>query len=209
MTKNVDVGRLYLAETPTELMAEYDRVADGYDTALVTDHEWRAPEIMGGIAAWLLPRSARLLDAACGTGLVAESLAHFGFADIQGLDFSPGMLAVAARKNVYTGLTEAALGDALPFRNGEFDAFLVCGAFTPSSFCGSPVVAALRSSRCAVMTRRLASLTKSSGWYALAVGNWCTRGPSFSPCRGLSRMCATGSTSTKCCESHPQWRTRR
>jgi ubiquinone/menaquinone biosynthesis C-methylase UbiE len=131
MTKNVDVGRLYLAETPTELMAEYDRVADGYDTALVTDHEWRAPEIMGGIAAWLLPRSARLLDAACGTGLVAESLAHFGFADIQGLDFSPGMLAVAARKNVYTGLTEAALGDALPFRNGEFDAFLVCGAFTP------------------------------------------------------------------------------
>ncbi len=89
------------------------------------------PEIMAGLAAWLLPRDARILDAACGTGLVGEHLKRFGFHDLHGLDLSPGMLAVAERKNVFQSLTVAALGTALPYKSGEFDAFTVAGAFTP------------------------------------------------------------------------------
>lgn len=89
------------------------------------------PQIMAGLAAWLLPRDARILDAACGTGLVGEHLNRFGFTDLHGLDLSPGMLAVAKRKRVFRSLSVAALGGPLPYRTGEFNAFTVAGAFTP------------------------------------------------------------------------------
>ena len=131
MPHSFDVERLYAAATSEELTAEYDRVAEAYDAALIQDHDWRMPEIMDGLGAWLLPRDARILDAACGTGLVGEGLRRFGFADLHGLDLSPGMLAVAARKGVYRGLTLAPLGGTLPFPDDHFDAFIVSGAFTP------------------------------------------------------------------------------
>ena len=131
MTHSFDVERLYAAATSEELTAEYDRVAESYDAALIEDHDWRMPEIMAGLTAWLLPRDARILDAACGTGLVGEGLKRFGFTDLHGLDLSPGMLAVAQRKAVYQGLTLAPLGGTLPFPSHHFDAFVVSGAFTP------------------------------------------------------------------------------
>jgi predicted TPR repeat methyltransferase len=122
---------VYAARNASELSAEYDRISEKYDAALIEDHDWRMPEIMAGLAAWLLPRSARILDAACGTGLVGEHLKRFGFHDLHGLDLSPGMLAVAERKKVFQSLTVAAMGNPLPYRSGEFDAFTVAGAFTP------------------------------------------------------------------------------
>ncbi len=131
MSPDFDVQRLYAANSAAELTTEYDRIAESYDAALVEGHEWRLPEILAGLAAWLLPREACLLDAACGTGLVGESLQRFGFRDLHGLDLSPGMLAVARRKGVYQSLAAAALGGALPFADRRFDGFLVCGAFTP------------------------------------------------------------------------------
>ena len=86
MPPEFDVERLYAATTPAELTAEYDRVAESYDAALVDEHAWRLPEVVAGVAGWLLPRSARILDAACGTGLVGVGLARFGFRAVHGLD---------------------------------------------------------------------------------------------------------------------------
>ena len=131
MPHDVHLDRVYAARSASELSAEYDRISEKYDAALIEDHDWRMPEIMAGLAAWLLPRNARILDAACGTGLVGEHLKRFGFHDLHGLDLSPGMLAVAERKKVFQSLTVAALGTPLPYRSGEFDAFTVAGAFTP------------------------------------------------------------------------------
>jgi len=147
MSHDFDVERLYAATTPAELTAEYDRVAETYDAALVEGHEWRMPEIMAGLAAWLLPRTARVLDGACGTGLVGESLSRFGFRDVHGLDLSPGMVAVARRKGVYAGLSVAALGPELPFPDGHFDAFVVCGAFTPQHAPPESLAGLLRATR--------------------------------------------------------------
>jgi predicted TPR repeat methyltransferase len=131
MSERFDAGRVYAARTPEELAREYDRVADSYDAVLVDEHDWHLPEILAGLAATLLPRTARVLDAACGTGLVGQHLARFGFTSIEGLDLSAGMLRVAADKGVYTALCEAALGAPLPYPDGHFDAVLVAGAFTP------------------------------------------------------------------------------
>ncbi len=131
MSENFDVARLYAARDASELTAEYDRIAEVYDASLIEDHDWRMPEIMAGLVAWLLPRNARILDAACGTGLVGAGISRFGFSEVHGLDLSPGMLAVAERKRVYRSLTVAALGSTLPYATDEFDAFTVAGAFTP------------------------------------------------------------------------------
>jgi predicted TPR repeat methyltransferase len=131
MPPEFDVERLYEARNAAELTAEYDRIAESYDAALITAHDWRMPEIMAGLAAFLLPRTARVLDAACGTGLVGEGLKRFGFTDLHGLDLSLGMLAVAGRKNVYQSLELAALGAPLAYPSRHFDAFTVAGAFTP------------------------------------------------------------------------------
>ncbi len=131
MTQPFDVTRLYAATSSAELTAEYDRVAESYDAALIEDHDWRLPEVSAGVAGWLLPRSARILDAACGTGLVGEALKRLGFGALFGLDLSRGMLSVAERKGVYAGLQHAALGAQLSYPSREFDAFVVAGAFTP------------------------------------------------------------------------------
>ncbi|RZQ63931.1 class I SAM-dependent methyltransferase [Amycolatopsis suaedae] len=70
----------------------------------------------------LAPRAGeRILDAGCGTGrnlkpmLAAGALPH-------GVDFSPGMLAVARRAHPDVPLSEADLEGPLPFAGAEFDA---------------------------------------------------------------------------------------
>jgi predicted TPR repeat methyltransferase len=132
MPHKFDVGRLEAARGAADLSIEYDRIAESYDTVLIDEHQWRTPEIIAGIAAWLLPRSARILDAACGTGLVGACLKRFGFAEVHGLDMSAGMLAVSERKHAYRALTMGELGGPLPYRSEEFDAVTVSGAFTPN-----------------------------------------------------------------------------
>lgn len=127
-----NVGRLEAAPDAAALAAEYDRIAESYDTVLLDEHQWRTPEIIAALLAWLLPRDARILDAACGTGLVGVHLRRFNFTQVHGLDMSEGMLASAARKQSYSAFTKAALGAPLPFSSGAFDAVTASGAFTPN-----------------------------------------------------------------------------
>jgi len=130
MSDLFDAERVYAAQSPAELAAEYDRVAESYD-AVLEQHDWRMPDIMAGLIAWLLPRDARVLDAACGTGLIGVHLKAYGFTHVEGLDISAGMLDVARRKEAYGSLVCAPLGEALPYPDACFDAFTVAGAFTP------------------------------------------------------------------------------
>merc|ERR1719409_208189 len=48
----------------------------------------------------------RILDLACGTGLVGKYLAQEGFKNVEGVDISSGMLQEAAYKNCYSRLEE-------------------------------------------------------------------------------------------------------
>ncbi len=67
---------------------------------------------------------ARALDLCCGTGDIAFALAQRG-ADVTGLDFSPQMLEVAARRNLKSQISNLKFqqGDAqqLPFAENSFD----------------------------------------------------------------------------------------
>lgn len=59
------------------------------------------------------------LDVGCGTGVLAERLAHRGFR-MTGVDPSPGMLGVLRRRTSAVAAVEGP-GDALPFSEGSFD----------------------------------------------------------------------------------------
>ncbi|MEM9031995.1 MAG: class I SAM-dependent methyltransferase, partial [Pseudomonadota bacterium] len=69
-----------------------------------------------------------VLDAGCGTGLVAASLPS-GI-EVDGIDLSPDMLAVAGQRDRYRALIEADLTSALPFENETYRGLVSSGTFT-------------------------------------------------------------------------------
>ena len=62
----------------------------------------------------------RVLDVACGTGVLSRALARAG-AMVTGLDLSPPMLAVARELSPEIEFVEAS-ADAIPFGDDAFDA---------------------------------------------------------------------------------------
>ena len=124
------LGSVYKAKTPQELADHYNNWATLYD-ADMAKAGYRHPAVVLALLARHCPKeSAPILDAGCGTGLVGEWLGITGYPDVHGLDISAGMLEAARGKNVYSGLTEAALGTHLPFPDGHFAAVIASGVFT-------------------------------------------------------------------------------
>ena len=122
---------VYAATTPEEIRTGYEGWAGSYDADNIAKG-FRLPQMAAAFAARHVPRDAApVLDAGCGTGLVAESLAILGYRDIVGLDISPAMLEAARALGVYAALHERALGTELPMADGEFAAFLCIGSFGP------------------------------------------------------------------------------
>jgi SAM-dependent methyltransferase len=124
------LGAVYAARDPAEVAAAYDAWADTYE-AEMRAAGYRHPSVGLALLARHLPRGAGpILDAGAGTGLIGEWLAILGYPQVEALDLSAGMLAVAARKRVYSRLTQAALGGPLPYANGSFAAIVSTGVFT-------------------------------------------------------------------------------
>ncbi len=114
--------------------AMFDRIAPRYDLlnrALTfrMDVHWRRR----AVGALGLPPGARVLDLACGTGDLCNTLAHAGALPI-GADSSRGMLA-AARVDVPLVRADAL---RLPFRDASFDG-MTCG-FAMRNFTALPRV---------------------------------------------------------------------
>lgn len=129
-TAAVDLVRLYGARDHDELREEYDRIASAYDAELVNGMGYRSPAAVTAVARRLLPSDGRVLDVGAGTGLLGVALAEAGFTRLDALDLSAGMLAEAARKNVYGELHEARLGDELAFGSAAYDGVVASGVLT-------------------------------------------------------------------------------
>lgn len=124
------LGAVYQARAPEEVAAVYDGWAATYD-AEMAKAGYRHPAIGLALLARHLPRGAGpVLDAGCGTGLLGDWLGIMGFAPVEGLDLSEGMLAVARAKGAYARLHHLALGRALPFVDGAFAGVISTGVFT-------------------------------------------------------------------------------
>lgn len=139
--------QVYAARTPEALAAAYAAWSNVYDTETAASG-YCLPFL---ITAWLarhVPAGAGpILDAGCGTGLSGPYLAALGYPDLEGLDFSDEMLAFAKDRGGYRSLTKARLGDALPWPDNHFAAFLSTGVFTEGHAPASGLVELVRITR--------------------------------------------------------------
>ncbi|MGQ0697762.1 MAG: tetratricopeptide repeat protein [Panacagrimonas sp.] len=114
-------------EAPTKANPVYVRTlfngfAASFDSKLA-HLEYRAPELIAGVAASLLGEataSLDVLDAGCGTGLLGP-LIHTYCKRLDGVDLSPGMLDRARPRAVYDELVEAELTAFLRRRVQRYD----------------------------------------------------------------------------------------
>ena len=121
---------VYGATSPTELASAYDEWAASYDSDMA-EVGYRHPAVGLALLTRHLPAGSRpILDAGAGTGLIGELLGTVGYPEVDALDASPGMLAVARSKNAYREFHHAFLGEPLAFEDGKYAAVISTGVFT-------------------------------------------------------------------------------
>lgn len=124
------LGAVYAATDPAKVAQAYDSWAETYE-AEMRNAGYRHPSVALALLTRHLPAGAGpILDAGAGTGMVGEWMGIVGYPQVEALDISAGMLAVAARKGVYSQLHNIALGGTLPFETGTYAAILCTGVFT-------------------------------------------------------------------------------
>ena len=124
------LARVYAATTPEEISAAYADWAASYDRDTVRDGYHLPFTIAAWVARHVAPGAGPLLDAGCGSGLSGPILAALGYSEIEGLDLSDEMLALARSRGSYSRVSKAELGRPLPWPDGHFAAFLSTGVFT-------------------------------------------------------------------------------
>jgi SAM-dependent methyltransferase len=99
----------------------YDTVAEDY-AAYLPDTRWEAPLDLAMVDAFAMAVTAgddaQVLDAGCGTGRMSRYLRERGCA-VQGVDLSPGMVAMARRDHPGLVFTVGSLTE-LPYPDGRF-----------------------------------------------------------------------------------------
>ena len=124
------LGAVYDAKQPGEIASIYDKWADTYD-AEMSAVGYRHPTICLALLARHLPRDAEpILDAGAGTGALGEWLTIMGYPRVEAMDISAGMLAVAAKKNVYSALHQQDMAGTLPFADNSYAGIISAGVFT-------------------------------------------------------------------------------
>lgn len=130
-TPNELLVRAYELNEKDDARELYRDWAESYDQHLEGDLGYTLPgDVAACFARIIKDRKARVLDIGCGTGLTGLALNRHGFNAIDGLDFSPEMLAQARAKGFYGALVEADLTKTLALETGTYDAAISSGTFT-------------------------------------------------------------------------------
>ena len=124
------VIRVYSSKNNQELRENYDTWASDYEQDMIGDTEYSSPHKTAETLQRYVPKSARILDAGAGTGMVGQVLYQQGYRNLVAIDISPEMLNKACQKNVYTDLSQQVLGEHLDFSPNSFDAIISVGVFT-------------------------------------------------------------------------------
>ena len=131
MTQKPDVDAAYALGSVEDVKTLYRGWAGTYDADFVQAMGYVYPrEVARVFMARRADGDAPVLDIGCGSGAVAEALGADGAGEIDGLDLSPEMLAVAAAKGLYRQTIEGDLLGTLPIRDGRYGALLSAGTFT-------------------------------------------------------------------------------
>jgi len=138
---NPFITRSYAVSDWTAMRNLYDEWAAQYDNDVLVSEKYTAPKLAAETVVSTVTKTKSsenllgelmILDAGCGTGLVGVELAALGAKKIDGLDLSPGMLAVARKTGVYDGLAEADLTKPIGKDDDFYDVVTCVGTFTKS-----------------------------------------------------------------------------
>jgi predicted TPR repeat methyltransferase len=124
------LGAVYESKSTADVASLYDKWAATYDAEMAAAG-YRHPTICLALLSRHLPKGPTpILDAGAGTGLIGEWLQIMGYPNVEALDISQGMLAVARAKNCYGKFHQLALGTTLPFATGHYGGVISSGVFT-------------------------------------------------------------------------------
>jgi predicted TPR repeat methyltransferase len=123
------LGDAYALDGPHAVRRLYAGWAQTYDADFAAGMDYRLPaEVARAFLA--AGGTGPVLDVGAGTGLLGAALRGFGFAGaIDGVDLSPEMLALAARRGPYRALFAADVTQALP-QPGPWAGVVSSGTFT-------------------------------------------------------------------------------
>ncbi len=111
-------------------LEKYDNWANEYESDLVDEMDYVAHIDAARIFSEIVTdKNCRILDVACGTGLVGEELRRFGYLRIDGTDFSGEMLKVSEQRNIYQQLFQHDFTGPLKIP-GQYDAVICVGMFS-------------------------------------------------------------------------------
>lgn len=127
--KPLNVDTAYALQTPEDSRRLYAKWAKSYDADFAEANAFLLPAHVARI--FNENRGAGpVLDAGAGTGLVAAELQKTGVIEIDGVDISSEMLAVARGKGHYRKTILADLTKRLPVDDGIYNAVTSSGTFT-------------------------------------------------------------------------------
>jgi predicted TPR repeat methyltransferase len=131
ISKNETLDKVYTAKNHEELMEAYKGWATDYDADTVGQFGYVAHVVSAeALHAAVNDTDAYVLDAGCGTGLVAEELARKGYTRMDALDYSREMLDEAESKKLYRRHIQADLSKPLAMEDDRYDAVVCTGTFT-------------------------------------------------------------------------------
>ncbi|MCF6322004.1 MAG: class I SAM-dependent methyltransferase [Rhizobiaceae bacterium] len=123
--------RAYSLTSDEETKTFYKDWAATYDDTMVGGLGYLTPQKAAILlASYLENKSDKILDVGTGTGLAGKELAALGYTDIDGMDYSAPMLAMARQRGVYSQLIEADLNKPLSLGDNTYDAITCVGTFT-------------------------------------------------------------------------------
>jgi predicted TPR repeat methyltransferase len=100
----------------------FDQFSADYDTRMIGQLGYAAPQILFGLSQMVMPGRDELaiLDLGCGTGLSGAAFKPLA-ARLDGIDLSPAMIEKARARNIYDHLAVADLESALAMPGHGFD----------------------------------------------------------------------------------------
>jgi len=105
----------------------FDQFSADYDTKMIGQLHYAAPQILRELARLVLPevgnRSLAVLDLGCGTGLSGAAFRDLA-SHLDGIDLSPAMIAEARSRGIYNSLQVADIETALAARAVTYDLLL-------------------------------------------------------------------------------------
>jgi len=90
--------------TPDYIRTLFDQYADRFDSDLTGTLKYRAPQAVAALLTRYGVNGADTLDLGCGTGLSGVALQPFA-KTLDGVDLSPGMVAKAQARGIYSDLS--------------------------------------------------------------------------------------------------------